>query len=128
MAAFRVNTVAPFVVARAFADHVAASDRRVMAFLSSRLGSIAQSTGGFYHYRAAKAALNMVVKNLAADLQGRGITSVALHPGWVRTNMGGSMATLSPAESVRALKPVIDGLGPADNGRFIDHRGDDLPW
>jgi NAD(P)-dependent dehydrogenase (short-subunit alcohol dehydrogenase family) len=84
--------------------------------------------GGSYSYRSSKAALNLVVKGLAADLADRGIIAVALSPGWVQTDMGGSSAELTPEESVAGMRAVIDGLTPADSGRFLNYQGEDRPW
>ena len=84
--------------------------------------------GGSYPYRTSKAALNMVVKGLAADLAARGIIAVALSPGWVQTDMGGSNAKLTPEESVAGMRSVIDQLTPADSGRFLHYQGEDSPW
>ncbi len=124
-----VNVLGPMRVAEAFADRVAASARRLIVCVSSRMGSIAANVdGGSYVYRSSKAALNAVVKSLAADLGDRGITVVAIHPGWVRTDMGGAHASLSPAISVGALRSMIDRLAPADNGTFLNYDGVEIPW
>ena len=126
--AFKVNTIAPMALAEAFVDHVAASELRLMVMVSSRMGSIAQATGGSYSYRASKAALNMVVKALSTDLAPRGVRVVAVHPGWVRTDMGTSAAMLSPEESVTGLRRVIAALKPGETGRFLNYEGAELPW
>ncbi len=124
----RVNTLAPLRVAAAFAEHVAASGQKRMAFVSSRMGSIEQNSGGGYIYRSSKAALNAAVKSLAIDLAPRGVTAVVIHPGWVRTDMGGPGATIAPAESVAGMRRVFAGLTPDDGGRFFDYDGSSLPW
>ena len=86
----QVNALAPLKLAEALADNVAASDRKVMAFQTSLMGSVGDNgSGGAYAYRLSKAALNMVGKSVANDLRGRGVIAVLLHPGWVRTRMGG---------------------------------------
>ncbi len=124
-----INTVAPFRMARRFADHVARGERKVIASVSSGLASIARNdSGGIYPYRSSKAALNMVVKGLSVDLADRGIVVVAFAPGWVRTDMGGEGAELNPEESIAALRKSIDALTPADSGRYMDRFGEDLPW
>lgn len=124
----RVNLLAPVKVAEAFADHVAASERKTMAFLSSQLGGIANAGGGFYMYGTSKAALNMAVKSMAVDLKPRGIAVVATHPGWVQTDMGGAGADITPQASVSGLRRVFDSVGPADSGRFVRYDGVELPW
>ena len=111
------------------ADHLANGDRKLLANISSRMGSIAQyDGGGSYIYRSSKAALNMVGKGLAADLAPRGITVVMFHPGWVRTDMGGAEAELTPAESVAGMRKVLDQLTPADSGGFFGYDGSEIPW
>jgi NAD(P)-dependent dehydrogenase (short-subunit alcohol dehydrogenase family) len=124
----RVNVLGAAAVAEAFVENVAASERKVIAFMSSRLGSIAQTSGHTLPYASSKAALNMVAKAFSALLAPRGVTVVALHPGWVRTDMGGKGAPLEPAESVRGLRKVIAGLRHADSGRFLDNDGTEIPW
>jgi len=126
---FRVNTMAPLRMAERFVAQVARSERRLIANVSSRMGSIGDnSRGGSYIYRSSKAALNMVVKSLSADLAGRGIAVVAFHPGWVQTDMGGPEAAITAAESVAGMRAVIERLGPADNGKFFDYDGSEIPW
>ncbi len=124
----RVNTLAPLRVAAAFTEHVAMSGQKRMAFVTSRMGSIEQNSGGGYIYRSSKAALNAAVKSLAIDLAPRGVTAVVIHPGWVRTDMGGAGATIAPAESVAGMRRVFAGLTPDDGGRFFDYDGSSLPW
>lgn len=129
MDVLRTNTIAPLKMAAAFLPHVAASRRKIIASISSGLGSIQDNTsGGYYSYRTSKAALNMVMKGLSVELAGRGIVCVALSPGWVRTDMGGASAPLSPRQSVTGLRKVIEGLTPADSGAFIGHDGSRLAW
>jgi NAD(P)-dependent dehydrogenase (short-subunit alcohol dehydrogenase family) len=123
-----INALAPIRIAEALADNVAASDRKAMLFLTSQLGSIANNSGGQYSYRSSKACLNAAVKTLSVELAGRGITCLLVHPGWVRTDMGGSGAVVSPGDSVAGMRALIDKLRPADNGRFVTYRGEELPW
>lgn len=125
----RINTVAPLQVVRAFLDNVKASERKVIACISSKMGSMADNTsGGSYVYRASKAALNSVVKSLAMDLEEQQITAVALHPGWVRTDMGGPQGELSVEESAALLIKNLCELSLKQNGRFIDIDGVTIPW
>ena len=124
----RVNVLGAAAVAEAFVDNVAASEGKRIAFMSSRLGSIAQASGHTLPYASSKAALNMVVKAFSVLLAPRGIIVLALHPGWVRTDMGGAGAPLEPGESVRGLRKVIDGATSADSGRFLSHDGAGIPW
>jgi NAD(P)-dependent dehydrogenase (short-subunit alcohol dehydrogenase family) len=126
---FRVNTMAPLRMAERFVAQVARSERRLIVNISSKMGSIGDnSRGGSYIYRSSKAALNMVAKSLSVDLAGRGIAVVAFHPGWVQTDMGGPEAALTVAESVAGMRAVIERLGPADNGKFFNYDGGEIPW
>src|SRR5262249_49770389 len=125
---FEVNTLAPLMMAEAFVDHVARSRQKKLIAITSILGSIASNDGGRYAYRASKTALNMEWNCLARDLESRGIICVALHPGWVQTDMGGPSAPLTIAQSVPAMVKVIDGLKRSDNGRYLQYDGAELPW
>jgi len=124
---FRTNAMGPFLLTQALAPRLA-DDARV-ANITSQLGSIANTTRfGTPSYDISKAAQNMATALLAAALRERGIVVVALHPGWVQTDMGGAGATVTPADSVSGLLRVIGGLKQADSGRFLDWRGQSLPW
>ena len=124
----RVNLLGVASVVEALVENVAASERKVIAVMSSRLGSISESSGMTLPYATSKAALNLLAKGLAATLASRGIIVVALSPGWVRTDMGGAGAPLSPQTSVGGLRKVIAGLKPADSGKFFSHDGSTIPW
>ena len=124
----RVNVLGAAALAEALVDNVAASKRKVIAMMSSRLGSITEASGMTVPYATSKAALNMLVKGLAANLSGKGVTVVALSPGWVRTDMGGAGAPLTPEASVSGLRKVIAGLKPADSGKFLSYDGSPIPW
>jgi NAD(P)-dependent dehydrogenase (short-subunit alcohol dehydrogenase family) len=125
---FEVNSAGPLRVAKALLANLERGRRRTIVSLTSGLGSISQNNGGWYEYRASKAALNMLMRTLAAELTPERFICVVLSPGWVKTDMGGEGATLTPRESVRAMLKVIDGLTPKDSGKFLDHRGRELPW
>jgi len=125
----RVNTLAPLALAEAFADQVAESQLKVIALQSSRMGSVADNdSGGRYAYRASKAALNAVGKSLSVDLKDKGVIVLVLHPGWVRTDMGGPNGLITPKESVSAQLDLIARANPAMSGRFFHISGEDLPW
>jgi len=124
-----VNTMGPTRVSEAFVDHVARSDRKLIVTLTSGMGSLADNTsGGSIAYRSSKAAVNMVMRSLAIDLAPRGLTCVVVNPGWVQTDMGGANATLTPVESVTALRRLIDTLGPAQSGKFFNYDGREYAW
>jgi len=124
----RVNLLGAAASVEALADNVAASERRTIALMSSRLGSIAETTGATLPYSTSKAALNLLAKALAATLAPHGIIVVAVSPGWVRTDMGGPGAPLAPEDSVRGLRKVLAALRPQDSGRFFAHDGSAIPW
>jgi len=124
-----VNTMGPMRVSEAFVDHVARSERKLIVALTSGMGSLADNTsGGSIAYRSSKAAVNMVMRSLAIDLAPRGITCVVVNPGWVRTDMGGPHATLTPAESVTTLRRLIEALGLAHSGKFFNYDGCEYAW
>ena len=124
-----VNAMAPMRMAEAFVEHVARSQRRAIVAITSAMGSMADNrSGGYVAYRSSKAALNMVMVTLAVDLRPRGITAVAIHPGWVQTEMGGPGAKLTVAQSVANLRATIDKLTPAQSGKFFNHSGEEFPW
>ncbi len=129
IAQFRVNTLAPLAMAEAFADHVAASGEKKIVAVSSRVGSIAgNSSGGYYAYRASKAGLNAEFASLAKDLAPRGISVAVMHPGWVKTDMGGPGADIEVEESASGLRHVIAGLCPERSGGFFNYDGTEIPW
>ncbi len=124
-----VNTVAPMMMTQALLDNILAGDRRLVASVTSKMGSIADNTsGGSYAYRASKSALNSAMRSLAIDLEKRGVTVILLHPGWVRTDMGGEGGLISTEESVSCLRGVLDRAGPGETGSFFDRDGSIIPW
>jgi NAD(P)-dependent dehydrogenase (short-subunit alcohol dehydrogenase family) len=124
---FRVNAMAPLALAAAFHGQVARSHERKMVAITSRLGSMgANGDGARYVYRSSKAALNAVWRSYAIDHPE--IIAVLLHPGWVRTDMGGREALLNPEESVAGLRRTIAGLTKAESGRFYNYDGSPIPW
>lgn len=125
-AVMHTNVLAAMRLLPMVADALAPRAR--VAVLSSRMGSIGlrASTDGWL-YRASKAALNSVLKDASLALAGRAIC-VALHPGWVRTDMGGSGAELDVEHSVRNLRATVAGLSAAHNGAFLNHDGQALAW
>jgi NAD(P)-dependent dehydrogenase (short-subunit alcohol dehydrogenase family) len=125
---FDVNAVGPLRVTRALLPNLRRGRLKRVVHITSRMGSFGHFGADMYGYRASKAALNMLHRCLADELGREGFVCVALHPGWVRTDMGGPDATLGVAESVAGMLRVIDGLAPRDNGAFLDHAGARLPW
>lgn len=125
---FRVNTMAPLRMAVAFASHVAASQKKVIAAVSSGGGSVSLARGGNYAYRSTKAALNACMSGFAREYAARGLIVAMLAPGWVRTDMGGPKAPIAAEDSVAGMRKVIAGLTPKDSGRFLKTDGTDYPW
>jgi NAD(P)-dependent dehydrogenase (short-subunit alcohol dehydrogenase family) len=124
-----VNTIAPLLLADALTENVAASQRKVIAFQSSLMGSLgAGRSSGSYPYRASKAALNKIAATLAVDLEPRGITVVGLHPGWVRTRMGGAGADITVEQCVDGQQALFGRLDLSMSGKFYNWDGSVLPW
>jgi NAD(P)-dependent dehydrogenase (short-subunit alcohol dehydrogenase family) len=120
------NLIGPMKMAETFVEHVARSELKSMAFVSSRMGSIAlNNSGGSYSYRSSKAGLNMIVKTLAVDLAHRHICVLALHPGWAATEPG---ARVPVAESVAGMRGVIHRAGRHHTGSFMTYHDQPLPW
>jgi NAD(P)-dependent dehydrogenase (short-subunit alcohol dehydrogenase family) len=117
-----VNAVAPTLLARRLLPNLA--NGRIAA-ITSRMGSIADSSGGYLGYRASKAALNAAWYALSREVR---VPLVLLHPGWVQTDMGGASAPVAPAESVAGMRRVIAGLTAQNSGSFLDYRGQPIPW
>ena len=130
----RINTIGPFLLEQALAHLLtdvvdAEPSRTVIANISSQLGSITNTTRfGTPSYDISKAAQNMGSVLLARALAERGIVVLALHPGWVQTEMGGAQAQVAPADAVSGLLQVIDAATMAHSGTFLDWRGKPLPW
>lgn len=124
-----VDTVAPLLMAQALHKNLKQGTAPRIAFLTSRMGSIADNgSGGSYLYRSAKAGLNAAVRSLALDWRADGIATVLLHPGWVRTRMGGETAPLGIEESVRGMIERIRETNLENSSRFVDWRGEEIPW
>ncbi len=125
-AVMHTNVLGAMRVLPALVDRLSAG--AVLAVVSSHMGSMGlRSHPGLWLYRASKAAVNSVLKDVSLALAGRAVC-VALHPGWVRTDMGGPEADLSPQDSVAHLRRTLAALGPADNGAYLNYDGTPLPW
>ena len=125
----RTNTMSPFRVTMAFLQQVRNSDQKIIATLSSKMGSLNENQdGGEYIYRSSKAALNAALKGLSYDLADAGIRIVLMHPGWASTDMGGPSAPLLPADGVAGLRKVLAGIKDGETGVFYDYNGGELAW
>ncbi|XP_053625501.1 C-signal [Plodia interpunctella] len=137
---FTVNTVAPIMLTKALlpllkqaaetnSDKPAGVQRALVVNMSSVLGSIAQNDqGGFYPYRCSKAALNAATKSMSIDLKKDNIVVASMHPGWVKTDMGGNNAPLDIPTSIEGIFTTIEKLGEQDTGKFFQYDGKELPW
>lgn len=128
-AVFDINVCTPMALTELLAARLEAAEHGIVVTLSSMLGSNALNTmGNSYAYRASKAAVNSLMKSMGANLADRGITAIALHPGWVRTDMGGADAELDPREAVNGCIRTIAKLTPADSGKFFGYHGQPMPY
>lgn len=129
---FHVNVKTPMLLTQALLPVVKRGAAHSFAWIvniSSALASIsANCTAGYYPYRASKAALNAFTKNLSIELKHDQVLALVLHPGWVRTDMGGSAADISVDESCHGLMQVLQNLKPNQNGKFYQYNGQELPW
>jgi NAD(P)-dependent dehydrogenase (short-subunit alcohol dehydrogenase family) len=124
-----VNTLGPMRVIQALYPNVRAGKRKIIANISSTMGSNELNTWGCcIAYRASKAALNNLSTTLAVDYGKQGLVVVTLHPGYVQTDMNNGNGNLTPAQSAAGLFRVISGLQAKDNGAYLDHAGQSLPW
>ena len=122
------NAVGALIVTQAFRELLQAGDNPRVAMISSGLGSLERSRGSGYAYRMSKAAMNMAARCLAFDAAMDGVITVTVAPGWVRTDMGGESAPLSPEESASGLRTLFAGLSNGDNGKFFHYDGSTVPW
>ncbi len=125
---FAINSMAPLRVAQAFHRNLKKGKDKKLVTITSRMGSTADSSGGYLAYRSSKAAVNNVMHGLALAWKQDGIVVSLLHPGWVKTDMGGKNADLEPHESVAGMRGVIAKLSMAKSGKFLDYRGKEIPW
>lgn len=126
---YGVNTLGAMRVSEALIDNVVRSDQKLIIAITSHMGSIAEITApGDYAYRSSKAALNAVMKGLSVGMAEQGVAVVMLHPGWVRTRMGGESAPLGIAESVSAMRVVVAQFSFERSGRFFRYDGVEIPW
>ena len=129
MQTLAVNTAGPMLVASAVLPNLRQGEGKKIVNITSQLGSIELNNGSnFYGYRESKAALNMFSKTLAGELGPEGFIVLALHPGWVATDMGGPSAPLTPEQSVTSMRAVIGGITASDNGGYRSYDGEAVPW
>ena len=123
-----VNTLGPMLVTQALMPNLRGGELKRIVNITSQLASIENNSGGYYGYRESKAALNMFTRSLALELGPEGFICLAIHPGWVRTDMGGPQANLSAEESITAMRKTIDNMTPDDNGVYRGYTGEIVAW
>jgi NAD(P)-dependent dehydrogenase (short-subunit alcohol dehydrogenase family) len=128
LATLDANTLGPLRVTQALLPNLRAAEGAKVAIISSQMGSLASAQSDHVAYRASKAAVNKASQTLATDLAREGIAVASLHPGWVRTDMGGAGADIDPSESAAGIKAVLDRLTVATTGKFWAWNGRELPW
>jgi NAD(P)-dependent dehydrogenase (short-subunit alcohol dehydrogenase family) len=124
----QVNTLGPARVSFALRDSLALAGAAKLVTISSDWGSVSNHPGTAYDYCSSKAAVNSVMRGLAINWAKQGISVLMIHPGWMRTTMGGADAPTLPSEGAQLVKSAIDRATPQDNGRYIDTSGNDMPW
>lgn len=126
---FAVNTLGAMRITEAMIENLAQSERGLIVTISSHMGSIADiGSPNDYAYRSSKAALNAVMKGLCLEVSSHGVGVLLLHPGWVRTRMGGQDAPLSAEESVTAMRRLVEQFSTAQSGHFYRYDGNEIPW
>ena len=126
--AMDTNVFGPMRVAEALVTNVLNSNRKQMIFITSKMGSITETSPNAYVYRSSKAALNMAVKCMSLELADKGLTAVLFHPGHVQTDMGGASAPVTPQLSIAGMKKQILGFNQKNNGEFLSYDGSSIPW
>lgn len=125
----QTNVFAPLAMTQTLQPNLSLADKAVVAIVSSRMGAISENTsGGEMIYRVSKASVNMVGVGMANALAPQGIAVVLLHPGWVRTDMGGPNGMIDAPESIQGMRAMIAQTSVASTGRFVDYQGKELPW
>nr|WP_321462244.1 SDR family oxidoreductase [uncultured Cohaesibacter sp.] len=128
MQTFAVNAMAPLRVSEALLPNLKAVKGAKIATVSSQMGAICHKGTGQYAYRSSKAAVNKVMSILAQELEADGLVCLLLHPGWVKTDMGGSHAEITPEESAKGIMQTIEAATVSDNGSFFKWNGEPHGW
>ena len=124
-----INAIGPVVLSQKLKENIMSGNDKKIIFISSQMGSIDDNySGGYYFYRTSKSALNSAAKSLSIDWKADGISVLMLHPGWVRTDMGGSNAKLDIDTSVSKMLDVINSLDMGKTGTFLNYEGKKLEW
>jgi len=124
-----INAIGPIVLTQKLKENLISGNEKKVVFISSQMGSIDDNySGGYYFYRTSKSALNSAAKSLSIDWKTDEISVLMLHPGWVKTDMGGSKAKLEIDESVNSMIKVIEASNISNTGSFLNYNGDKLEW
>ena len=124
-----INAIGPIVLTQKLKENLISGNEKKVVFISSQMGSIDDNySGGYYFYRTSKSALNSAAKSLSIDWKADEISVLMLHPGWVKTDMGGSKAKLEIDESVNSMIKVIEASNISNTGSFLNYNGDKLEW
>lgn len=124
-----INAIGPVVLTQKLKENLISGSEKKVVFISSQMGSIDDNySGGYYFYRTSKSALNSAAKSLSIDWKADEISVLMLHPGWVKTDMGGSKAKLEIDESVNSMIKVIEASNISNTGSFLNYNGDKLEW
>ena len=127
--AIKVNAIAPILMTQLIIKNIRSGADKKLIYITSKMGSIDDNKGGgAYVYRSSKTALNAVVKSLSVDLENEGIVVALIHPGWVKTDMGGPNALIDRETSVRGMTEVISNLDISSTGNFYNYEGSIIPW
>jgi len=124
-----INSVAPILLTEYLVNNLREGEQKKIIYITSKMGSVGDNQGGGSHiYRSSKAALNAAAKSVAVDLLGEGFVVGIVHPGWVRTDMGGPNGLIDTETSVKGMLDVIDNLVPENSGEFVAYDGKSIPW
>ena len=127
--AIKVNAIAPLLLTQLIIKNIRSGAEKKLIYITSKMGSIDDNKGGgAYVYRSSKTALNAVVKSLSVDLENEGIVVALIHPGWVKTDMGGPNALIERDTSIRGMTEVISNLDITSTGNFYNYDGSIIPW
>ena len=127
--AIKINAIAPILLTQLIIKNIRSGAEKKLIYITSKMGSIDDNKGGgAYVYRSSKTALNAVVKSLSVDLENEGIVVALIHPGWVKTDMGGPNALIDKETSVRGMTEVISNLDISSTGNFYNYDGSIIPW
>ena len=125
----KINLISPFLISQKLLANIKDSKEKKIFFMSSKVGSIADNrAGGMYIYRSSKTALNQIIKSMSIDLYHYNISVIALHPGWVKTQMGGPNALISVEESVNNMFETMKNSSINSTGKFLNYDGNEIPW